>query len=181
MRTSFPHRRFSGTCVTIAFRARHPAGFVWSQNGTRFAYAERNALRKEEPSGGSYYASDQFSRARCDQRHILGERGSLEFGRVSTASLVSRVIPWPSILLNKGNEAEMAHVPHSNRNLRRLEKQARMLFHALRRGDATAIRRFYSTDPLAGALEPRLSEAQYIIAREGGFVSWRQLVGRLQS
>jgi hypothetical protein len=75
----------------------------------------------------------------------------------------------------------MRHLPHSNPNLRRLEKEARTLFRALRRGDAAAIRRFYSTDPMAGELEPRLSEAQYIIAREHGYASWRRLVGRLQS
>jgi hypothetical protein len=71
----------------------------------------------------------------------------------------------------------MRHRPHSNPNLRWLENEARTLFHALRRGDAAAIRRFYSTDPLAGAQEPRLSEAQYVIARERGYASWRQLVG----
>jgi hypothetical protein len=105
------------------------------------------------------------------------------FDRVSTASLVFRVLfdtPSSNPMMDDGDEAEMRHHLHSNPNLRRLEKEARTLFHALRGGDAAAIRRFYSTDPLAGALEPRLSEAQYIIARERGYASWRQLAEGLQ-
>jgi len=63
----------------------------------------------------------------------------------------------------------------SHSNLEAIEKEARNLLHALRRKDASALRRYYSVDSLAGMLEPRLAEAQYVIAREYGFSSWPKL------
>ena len=73
----------------------------------------------------------------------------------------------------------MQQRPHSDlNNLGQLELDARVLLHAFRRGEAFAIRRFYSTDPMAGLLEPRLSDAQYVVARERGFISWRLLKER---
>ena len=63
----------------------------------------------------------------------------------------------------------------SHSNLEAIEKEARKLLHALRRKDASALRRHHSVDSLAGMLEPRLAEAQYVIAREHGFSSWLKL------
>ena len=39
---------------------------------------------------------------------------------------------------------------------------------------------FQSYDPLAG-LHPRLADAQYIVAREYGYSSWRKLTQRLDA
>lgn len=60
-----------------------------------------------------------------------------------------------------------------------LNAEARNLLHDLRRGDVVAVRRYYLLDSEAGEFEPRLADAQYIIAREYGFASWRALRQRL--
>ena len=64
-------------------------------------------------------------------------------------------------------------------NLENIKQEARDLLHALRRGDASALRRYHSFDPLAGMLVPSLGEAQYIVAREYGCGSWQKLKERL--
>jgi len=64
-------------------------------------------------------------------------------------------------------------------NLENIKREARYLLHGLRRRDAAALRRYYSVDPLAGMFEPRIDEAQYVIAREYGYASWRRLRERL--
>jgi hypothetical protein len=56
-----------------------------------------------------------------------------------------------------------------------MKKEARILLHGLLRQDSAALRRYYSTDPLAGSSSPRLEDAQYVIAREHGYSSWRKL------
>ena len=67
----------------------------------------------------------------------------------------------------------------SHASLENIKQEARHLLHALRRGDATALRRYHSFDPLAGMLVPSLGEAQYIVAREYGCGSWQRLKQRL--
>jgi hypothetical protein len=75
----------------------------------------------------------------------------------------------------------MQHGPHSDsNNPEQIEKDARVLLHAFRRRETDAIRRFYSIDPMAGSQEPRLADAQYVVARERGFISWRRLKERSQ-
>lgn len=56
-----------------------------------------------------------------------------------------------------------------------LKKEARTLLHGLLRRDTSALRRYFSIDPLAGLSKPRLDDAQYVIAREHGYSSWRKL------
>jgi len=63
----------------------------------------------------------------------------------------------------------------SQPNLDDIKKEARKLLHALQRRDAAALRRYYSIDCLDGLAQPRLDEAQYIIAREHGYGSWQKL------
>lgn len=69
----------------------------------------------------------------------------------------------------------MQHALPSDPNLEHMKKEARYLLHGLLTRDSSALRRFYSMDPLAGASQPNLADAQYIIAREHGFSSWRKL------
>jgi hypothetical protein len=59
-----------------------------------------------------------------------------------------------------------------------LKKEARQLLHALHRRDAAALRRYYSIDKLAGLAQPRLDDAQYVVAREHGYSSWQKLKER---
>lgn len=63
----------------------------------------------------------------------------------------------------------------SNPNLDNIEKQARCLLHSLRTRDPAALRRYYSIDSSAGSSPPRLDDAQYILAREHGYGSWRKM------
>ena len=63
----------------------------------------------------------------------------------------------------------------SNPNLDHMKREARYLLHGLLTHESSALRRFYSMDPLAGASQPSLADAQYIIAREHGFSSWRKM------
>lgn len=69
----------------------------------------------------------------------------------------------------------------SNVNFEDIRKEARLLFHRLRGRDVVALRRYYSFDPFAGMFEPRIYEAQYIIAREYGFGSWQKLEAHLKA
>lgn len=61
-----------------------------------------------------------------------------------------------------------------------VKREARDLLHAIRKHEACAFGRFQSYDPLAG-LHPRLADAQYIVAREYGYSSWRKLTQRLDA
>lgn len=61
------------------------------------------------------------------------------------------------------------------RTLEDIEKEARNLLHDLRRREITAVQEYYLRDPLAGAFHPRLSDAQYIVARRYGYKSWQRL------
>jgi hypothetical protein len=53
-----------------------------------------------------------------------------------------------------------------------LKKEARQLLHSLHRRDAAAVRRYHSIDKLAGLAQPRLDDAQYVVARERVYGSW---------
>jgi hypothetical protein len=70
---------------------------------------------------------------------------------------------------------------HSQRTLEDIRKEARGLLHDLRRWDAAALRRQYSLDCEAGKFHARLTDAQYIVAREYGYRSWQKLKQRLES
>jgi hypothetical protein len=69
----------------------------------------------------------------------------------------------------------------SQSNLDDMRKEARLLLHALTRRDAAALRRYYSIDSFAGLAQPRLDDAQYIIAREHGYGSWQKLKEHLST
>lgn len=55
------------------------------------------------------------------------------------------------------------------------KRDARHLLHALRHRNAPALRRYHSVDPFADLSEPRLADAKYIVAREHGYSSGRNL------
>ena len=74
----------------------------------------------------------------------------------------------------------MQHALPSNPNLDRMKREARYLLHGLLARESSALRRFYSIDPLAGASQPNLADAQYIIAREHGFSSWRKMEAQIK-
>jgi len=61
-----------------------------------------------------------------------------------------------------------------------IQKDARELLHALQQGDPAALSRHYPLDPLAGLVEPRLAEAQYLIAREYGYRGTSRTVSESQ-
>ena len=69
----------------------------------------------------------------------------------------------------------------SQRTLEDIRKEARGLLHDLRRWDAAALRRQYSLDCEAGKFPARLTDAQYIVAREYGYRSWQKLEQRLEA
>ena len=65
-------------------------------------------------------------------------------------------------------------------NLEQLKNQAKSLLRAAHAGDGPALRRFailpsFSTHPETAATESALHDAQSVIAREHGFVSWNAL------
>lgn len=59
--------------------------------------------------------------------------------------------------------------------LDQIRHEARTLLHGLLRQDTAALRRYHTIDPLADTYRPRLEDAQYVIAREHGYGSWRKL------
>lgn len=63
--------------------------------------------------------------------------------------------------------------------LEQMKREAGILLHGLLRRDTAALRRYYSTDPLAGLARPRLDDAQHAIAREHGYSSWQRLEARV--
>ncbi len=74
----------------------------------------------------------------------------------------------------------MQHALPSNPNLEHMKREARHLLHDLLTRESSALRRFYSIDPLAGACRPNLADAQYVIAREHGFSSWRKMEAQIK-
>jgi len=75
----------------------------------------------------------------------------------------------------------MYRVLPSDVNLEEIKREATNLLDRLRQHDETALRRYYSFDPFAGMFEPRMDEAQYVIAREYGYASWRRLMEHLST
>jgi hypothetical protein len=75
----------------------------------------------------------------------------------------------------------MYHTLPSDACLETIKKEARVLLHALRRREAAAFGRCQRLDPLAGLLEPSLSDALYVVAREYGYRGWQKLKERLES
>ena len=69
----------------------------------------------------------------------------------------------------------------SRMTLHDIKREARGLLDALLRREAAALSRYHSFDPFAGRFEARLDEAQYIIAREYGYRSWRRLEERVKT
>ena len=69
----------------------------------------------------------------------------------------------------------MSRTLTSQRNLDDFRQQARNLLHDLREGQPEAVKLFYLLDSEAGKFQARLADAQYIIAREHGYKSWRDL------
>jgi hypothetical protein len=74
----------------------------------------------------------------------------------------------------------MQHALPSNPNLEHMKREARHLLHGLLTRESSAFRRFYSIDHLAGAYRPNLADAQYVIAREHGFSSWRKMEAQIK-
>jgi hypothetical protein len=73
-----------------------------------------------------------------------------------------------------------ASLPH-HPNFDDVKKEARKLLHDVQRGDAAALKRCYSVQSWDRMTETRLADAQYIIAREHGFASWKKLTEHLDS
>jgi len=73
----------------------------------------------------------------------------------------------------------MTRTLSSHQGLEDFEKQARNLLHGLRRQDSAAARQYFSFDPLAGAGQPSLADAKYVVARQYGFRSWQELKQRV--
>nr|HEV7955097.1 ankyrin repeat domain-containing protein [Candidatus Acidoferrales bacterium] len=63
-------------------------------------------------------------------------------------------------------------------NLEHLKKQAKALLREFQQKKPAAIEKFNS---LPGKIRPRLSDAQYLIAREYGFETWAKLKERVES
>ena len=73
----------------------------------------------------------------------------------------------------------MHRIMPSHVNPEDIRREATHLLYRLQQRDETALRRYYSLDPFAGIFEPRIDEAQYVIAREYGYPSWRRLMEHL--
>jgi hypothetical protein len=61
-----------------------------------------------------------------------------------------------------------------NPNLKLINDEAKRLLHGCRQGNALALTRC-SFDTLPDATNPRLADAQHMIAREYGYASWPKL------
>jgi len=64
-------------------------------------------------------------------------------------------------------------------NLDDIKKEARRLLRDLKQRDAAALRRYHSIQSWDRMPEPILDDAQYVIARECGFSSWKKLIEHL--
>jgi hypothetical protein len=76
---------------------------------------------------------------------------------------------------------EVAKMCLSSPNLEDIKKEARNLLRGLQRGDAAALSRYHSIDSLDGLSQPRLDDAQFIVAREYGYSSWQKLNEHLRA
>jgi hypothetical protein len=75
----------------------------------------------------------------------------------------------------------MCETSCSQPNLDDVKKEAKDLFHRLQRRDPGALRRYRAIDSFADTSEPRLDDAQFIIARERGFRGWQKLKEHLET
>src|SRR5882724_10273607 len=71
----------------------------------------------------------------------------------------------------------MSHQLPAKPNLEHLKKQAKELLHNFQQGDPESIELLRSV----ATASPKLSDAQYAIAREYGFASWPKLKEHVQS
>ena len=71
----------------------------------------------------------------------------------------------------------MSHQLPAKPNLEHLKKQAKELLHNFQQGDPESIELLRSV----ATASPKLSDAQYVIARDYGFVSWPKLKEHVQS
>ncbi len=70
--------------------------------------------------------------------------------------------------------------PHDGRlNLEQQKKRAKELLKAFATGDASARERFSTHHPRA--TDPKLADAQFVLARENGFASWPKLVAHAEA
>jgi ankyrin repeat protein len=67
----------------------------------------------------------------------------------------------------------------ANPNLEHLKKQAKELLHDFRQGKPEAIDSFRNFTP--NSADPKLADAQYVIARDYGFASWPKLKEHVES
>ena len=106
-------------------------------------------------------------------RYIDANSKNVSFGRAHASKS-----SWYSIPPSNPRAAgvSMYRVLPSDVNLEDIKKEAMNLLYRLRERDGTALRRYYSFDPLAGMFDPRIDDAQYVIAREYGYASWRRLI-----
>ena len=79
----------------------------------------------------------------------------------------------------EGEPAMEAQLLPLHLNLKDIEEKVRHVLRQVRRGDATAVSRWYSLDCEARTYQPRKTDIQYLIAREYGFKSWQCLKNRL--
>src|SRR5258707_1137527 len=75
----------------------------------------------------------------------------------------------------------MSRVLPAHPSLEHLKKQAKDLLHDFAQGYPTAVEQFTSVAPTSGAAQPKLADAQHVIAREYGFASWTKLKEHVQS
>src|SRR5690349_21729874 len=74
----------------------------------------------------------------------------------------------------------MARDLPANPDLEHLRKQAKDLLHDLERGDPTAVERYRALGARRGA-QPKLADAQRLVARDYGFPSWARLKAHVES
>jgi hypothetical protein len=102
-------------------------------------------------------------------------------------SVTSQTSTWVVSVLVSGlfipdsGGGKMCGAIFSPQKLDDLKKEARQLLHALHQREAAALRRYYSIDKLAGLAQPRLDDAQYVVAREHGYGSWQKLKEHLHT
>jgi hypothetical protein len=66
-----------------------------------------------------------------------------------------------------------------NANLKLINDQARKLLQDFRQNNTSAFAQYSLFDSLPDTPNPRLADAQHMVAREYGYASWRKLMQRL--
>src|SRR5215472_17115261 len=66
-------------------------------------------------------------------------------------------------------------------NLEHLKKQAKELLHDYQQGEPAAIERFRSLASPSALKSPKLADAQHVLARDYGFVSWPKFKEHVES